>query len=356
MSRSLAVSSQRGSDYPVTGCIPDKRDTDVVATQSPATWPEARFDEDPRLLVGRRRSGHLEGRRVELHESTFQALAEICRPYVERLDELEPRSYEPYASLEPGEEYFAVEVADLPPQLSPALGADGQPIDETPDLVRLVRDVDGLELLHPGDLDHGPITFWGLCWETVDGDRIGFVRKQDPHRALGAKRYMGFAGGSLRTLSTPDLVLDESIDVIVSSGQVAAFTATAFTQLLSDVRVELASVTQNIDKIDKLLEGTIPLAPEATAVLGEVVRKRVSFARRLNALPDRLAGLSLTQSALSKVLKQLGIPKAELIRAGKIHLEDARSVELLLSVLEGRYFNDGLGGERRRADRWSTRI
>jgi hypothetical protein len=58
---------------------------------------------------------------------------------------------------------------------------------------------------------------------------------------------------------------------------------------------------------------------------------------------------------LRKELRAVGVPQRALLDASggfEFRLED---VGVFLDVLEARYFDDRLGRERRRADRYSTR-
>ena len=101
------------------------------------SWPELDFSEDPRLLVGYRsaQTKRLSGKRVSLHEDVFPELEAICHPALDHLRGARAREYEPFAELERGEEYFAVDVSDLPlhPPMIETASAEttgGGPADE----------------------------------------------------------------------------------------------------------------------------------------------------------------------------------------------------------------------------------
>jgi hypothetical protein len=58
---------------------------------------------------------------------------------------------------------------------------------------------------------------------------------------------------------------------------------------------------------------------------------------------------------LRKELKAVGVPVKTLLNPRGEFDFDADAVGVFLDVLESRYFDDRLGGEQRRADRYSTR-
>ena len=68
-------------------------------------WPDIDFESDPRLVLGFRAGARrLDGRRIEVHEDAFGDLRAVCEPVANELREATPRSYEPFAQLEPAEE------------------------------------------------------------------------------------------------------------------------------------------------------------------------------------------------------------------------------------------------------------
>jgi hypothetical protein len=328
-----------------------------------AGWPSIDFDRDPRMILGfRSRSRRLDGRRMDVHEDAFADLRTVCEPTADQLRAATARPYEPFAQLEPTEEYFRVEIDDLPQRPPPRRRGrrqdDGnrtaahKDLDGTADLVRLVRSVDQLEPL--GGLDDAAYTFYAICWP-VDGGFVGFVKKHDPRRALTAGRRWFQYGDALRHAEPPDLVLESDIDIVVTSDFVATRNPTAFKHLLNDVQVVLAGVPADVKAVRRRLQRTMPLSGNAAKALEQAARQRVSYARRLNLLPDRIKAIQVDVAKLRKELQAVGVPAGRLLGADEGFDFGVDDVGVFLDVLEARYFDDRLGGERRRADRYSRR-
>lgn len=319
------------------------------------SWPAIEFDADPRVILGVRAGARrLDGRRIDVHEEAFAELRSVCEPVAAELRDSTPRVYQPFAQLEPGEEYFRVEIDELPtkPQAHRRSAAPETNDVDSADLVRLVASVDRLDPV--ADLDDFAYVFYAICWP-ADSGFAGFVKKTDPRRALRAGRRWFQYGDVLRRADPPDLVLEPNVDVVVTPTFVAARNPTAFKNLLNDVQVALAAVPRDVKAVRARLRHSVPLSKGAAAALEDAAMKRVSYARRLNLLPSRLADVTLDEATLRKELRRVGVPARALIGASGEFDFGAEEVGVFLDVLEARYFDDRLGGERRRADRYSTR-
>jgi hypothetical protein len=75
----------------------------------------------------------------------------------------------------------------------------------------------------------------------------------------------------------------------------------------------------------------------------------------MDTLPDRLSKISLDTASVRRSLTAHGIDSDLLFDANGHFSFAGQNVGIFLDVIEGRYFEDDLGGERRRADRYSTR-
>lgn len=329
-----------------------------MADPSAPRWPTVDFEEDPRLVVGFRAGPrHLGGHRIEVHEDAFSDLRELSANAFAEMEAAAPRPYEPYGELERGEEYFWVDVGGLPSRARSRRRAydDAETADEgSADLIHLVQHVDELDPVAPNGLA-ARYTFYALCWPLDDGGFIGFIKKMDPRRALKAgKRWFQY-GDVLRHAEPPDLVLEPDVDLVVTDTFVAARNPVAFKDLFNDVQVVLASLPGNISAVRDLLKGAVPLSDAAAGALEEAARRRVSYARRLHDLPARLQAISLETTALKREMRRVDVdPKSLLDRDGNFSFT-SNDVGTFLDVIEARYFEDALGGEHRRADRFSRR-
>lgn len=330
-----------------------------MAERGAPAWPLVDFESDPRLLVGFRAARRrLSGHRIDVHEDAFADLRELSANALAELEAAIPRKYEPYGELERGEEYFWVEVDGLPrrPPPSRRAGAAPEALGDagTADLIHLIQHVDELDTVG-GDGLAARYAFYAMCWPLLDGGFIGLIKKIDPRRAVKAgKRWFQY-GDVLRHADPPDLVLEPDVDLVVTDTFVAARNPNAFKDLFNDVQVVLASLPVNITAVRDLLKGTIPLSDVAAAALEEAARRRVSFARRLHDLPGRLAAITIDRSALKREMRRVDVdPKSLLDRDGNFTFTTDH-VGTFLDVVEARYFEDVLGGEHRRADRFSRR-
>jgi hypothetical protein len=329
-----------------------------MADPSTPTWPTVDFESDPRLVVGfRPRPRRLSGHRVEVHEDAFSDLRELSSNALAEIEAAVPRPYEPYGELERGEEYFWVDVDGLPRRSRPRRRAGddaGTADDVSADLMELVQHVDELDPVAPNGLA-ARYAFYALCWRLDDGAFIGFIKKMDPRRALNpGKRWFQY-GDVLRHAEPPDLVLEPDVDLVVTDTFVATRNPVAFKDLFNDVQVVLATLPGNIRAVRDLLKGAVPLSDIAATALEEAARRRVSYARRLHDLPARLQAISIDKTGLKREMRRVNVdPKSLLDRDGNFTFT-SNDVGTFLDVIEARYFEDALGGEHRRADRFSRR-
>lgn len=325
---------------------------------SAPTWPTVDFESDPRLVVGfRAGQRRLSGHRLEVHEDAFSDLRELSANALAEMEGAAARPYEPYGELERGEEYFWVEVEGMPRRVlpPPRAGEEADTADDgTADLIRLVQRVDELDPVAANGLA-ARYTFYAMCWPLVDDGFIGLIKKMDPRRALKAgKRWFQY-GDVLRHAEPPDLVLEPDVDLVVTGTFVATRNPVAFKDLFNDVQVVLASLPSNISAVRDLLKRAVPLSDAAVGALEGAARRRVSYARRLHDLPARLEAITIDRTTLKREMRRVNVdPKSLLDRDGNFSFT-SNDVGTFLDVIESRYFEDALGGEHRRADRFSRR-
>jgi hypothetical protein len=323
-------------------------------------WPDVEFTQDPRLLVGwRDRNKRLNAKRFRLDQDVFEDLRALCRPALELLQTATEREYEESAELEPNEEFFSYDISDLPAHPPPTTPqSDDEPgatDDETADLVRLVRTVDALDEVTREDVNIGGYSFYAICWP-LNGSMVGFVSKVNPMATLRTGfRYFQFAN-TLRRVDRPEVALRDGSDIVIAPNRLAIIRPSAFNLLLGDVGIAFKAVPSNLKVLEAVLQTKIALTPEAAQAVRTEASRRVSYARRLRALPSRIeliANLDET-TVRANLLRHDVKPSLLLDDQGRWSF-DVEHVGVFLDVIEGRYFEDELSGDKRRADRFSTR-
>jgi hypothetical protein len=303
-------------------------------------WSQVKPAGDPRLLIGRRRRPNgLDGVRVDLHVDTFQDLTQIAEEAIGRLSTTTARTFEAFAAIEGGEEHF-----DLVLDSS---------AEAAPDLVRLTRMIDDLDVVSAAKIQERPNLFYALCWpEAVQP--IAAVKKIDPARAIQHARSFVFRD-TLRRVENPDLILSDSVDFVIAGDRVGIARPTPFRELLADTSVAVDQVPQNVASVGALLAGELPMTSDSQVALVAAAQRRVSFARRLDLLRLRLAEVPISRAAVEAAsARHLGDAKALVDANGNLSFTED-NVGLALDLLEGRLFEDDFSGEARRADRWSKR-
>lgn len=322
-------------------------------------WPDIDFAQNPRLLVGWRRSNkRLDALRVRLDQAVFAELRALSEPTMELLRTATERRYEQFAALEPGEQYFTYDISDLPQHPRVRRGSEPEPDvadGDTADLVRLVRTVDALDEITKDGMTERRYSFYGICWPHSQG-MVGFVSKTNPMTTLHPGfRYFQF-GDTLRRAEHPDVILEPGADIFVSVDTIAIFSPSAFSTLLGDVGVIFGQVPANLVAIQAALKSRIQISAQSLEAIERKATRTLSIARRVAALPDRLGVLPVFGAKDLKVsMTRHGVdPTSVIDKRGRLSFGDD-GVEVFLDVLEGRYFEDDLGGEHRRADRFSAR-
>lgn len=319
-------------------------------------WREIDLQGPPRMLVGwREPRRRLSALRVKLRDDVWNDLAALCQPTVDQLQNYRERPFENFAALDDGE-YFWYAHSTLLRRESKDGFRDNDPTDadDTGDLVRLVKSADALTDASRDDLDEGGFTFYAICWPHR-GSMIGFVSRMNPVSTLNPGfRYFQY-GDAMTSVNRPDFALREGADLVIGADGTAILSPYSFDTLLGDVGVSFDNVRNDVAAVKTALAGRISLTQGAEeALLAEASRTR-SNARRLRLLPVRLGTISLNASVLRKSLATHGIDAELLLDENEQFAFDPQNVGVFLDAIEGRYFEDDLGDERRRADRYSSR-
>ena len=267
-------------------------------------WRGISLDGPPRMFIGWRESQRLNAYRVRLHQGVYGDLSALCQPAVDKIQNYAERAFENFAELDDNE-YFWYAHAALPGHefgpatghASPGIAVEDAPTleDDTADLVRLVKSVDGLQEAMREDLDEGGYSFYAICWPHR-GSMIGFVSRVNPVAALKpGYRYFQF-GNALRTAARPDFSLREGADLVIGAEGTAILSPYSFEILLDDVGVRFGRVTRDVATVKERLADTIPMTPDAEEALQMTASRTRSNAKRLRLLPDRLSKISLERS------------------------------------------------------------
>lgn len=327
---------------------------------SPIQVPEIDPEVDPLFVLAQRdpkRRRRLIGFELVLHEDIFEDVRSIAQEALERLQQLEEREYEPTAELEQGEQCFSMRLDDLPtPQHEEP---EGETLQGIADLLVIISDPTALEAVSAAELSSDKYLAYGIVLTDMNGRRIGFLRQEDPARPVRRGRVFGRFTDSLQKLDErPTLILYPDIDLIITPDRVFALRKAAFSRLLADVDIALAEVDQSVHEVTSQLGPHMHVSAGVVDVLRGVARRRPSFALRLRRLGNRAKQLSdagvTNQQIRGAIIEVDGRPHELLNDQDEFEFaEDA--VGAFLDVLEGRWFKDSLGGEPRRADRYSRR-
>lgn len=315
-------------------------------------WKEIGILGDPRMLVGwREPHRRLNALRVRLHQDVFSELADLCKPAVDRIQNYKERPFENFAALDDNE-YFWYTHAELPRHKSqedtPTIEGD------TADLVRLVHSVDLLEEATRDNLDEVGFSFYSICWPHRNS-MMGFVSRTNPASTLKpGYRYFQY-GNTMKVVEHPDFALKEGADLVIGAEGTAILAPYSFEMLLGDVGVSFDHVKKDIATIKIALAQKIKMTSAAEeALLAEASRTR-SNAKRIRLLSDRLATINLNAVLLRNYLTKHSEDPDLVLDENDDLAFDQKSVSIFLDAVESRFFEDELGGEKRRADRFSKR-
>jgi hypothetical protein len=336
--------------------------------RTPQSWTDVNLDRDPILVVGRRPAPkRLEGFVVDLRQDTFGVMRGIAQATIDEITRREPAEWHPNAGIEEGEEYFSVNVADLPSPASsrrtrrgsqsdglPAATSTDPHLHEAAALLRVVLAPGELENLHPALLESGDFRFYAIVWEHGDSGRpVAFVSEYNPVQILRKSTYFFRYDGTLRLTETPDFTLNEQSDLIVTSDEIAVLRAISFEHLFSDIRALLNDVPTNLAVL-KATFHRLGFSSESEKAIEAVCVTRPTFARRLQELTLSGHGEDITLAKLHRVLQRHGEEPTDFIRGGRIEIT-RDEVGPFLDVLEGRWYEADFTSEPRRAARWARR-
>ncbi|HEX4817677.1 MAG TPA: hypothetical protein VFV66_33475, partial [Nonomuraea sp.] len=192
--------------------------------------------------------------------------------------------------------------------------------------------------------------------QQADETWVHFIRKTNPRSVFKpGLKWFGY-GDTLKKIEDPAMVIDDHVDLILTSDHLAAFRGQHLKTLFTDVHIVLQDVPKYVEAISKVLdEESIGITGDAKEALLAASKRRVSFAARIYHLQERLSEIRLDLDRLGAVLDLHSIDISSLLDGeGRLHFQEEQA-GLFLDVLDGRFFKDDWTGEPRRADRYSRR-
>lgn len=317
------------------------------------SWSDIDLSGDPRMLLGRRTSSkRLELHRVEVDQNLFEDLRAIARSALGELDRRDAKPYSEFGHAT-SDDYFEIDVSDLPMRRDRRKREDHPEALQPASALNMTVDADGYPALDAEELRDFEASLYVLAFEHGDGGYICFVRKQSPRRPLKpGLRFLQF-GDTLRKVETPDLAIDEGVDLVLTTGGCAILNVAAFENIFGDVRVAFENLPANTTEIQKALDGVVPLSEASLKALRARCDRRLTDAKRLHRLVEEKSGAiaALSSEDLEALLERHDL---DVLKDGELTLDDS-SAGAFLDLLDGRFFNDDITGAARRADAFSPR-
>ena len=315
-------------------------------------WASVVLGPGAELIVGwRPRPSRLDAAAVELSAEVAAEVRSLCRGTLDQLAALTPRPYGASPYVEPDEQYLAVPAAELPGAAGQQPGhSDDDEAAALSDLQRLVATA-GLRPVSRAELREGRYLFYAaICADRGSGQRLGFVRQNDPHRVAKAGGFMALLGQEgLQHLDDPVFVLEAGFDLVVAPDEVAVLRIEAFNRMFADLHTLASAAPANAKLIAEVLPRMRPAAVEALAAAAAA---RPSLARRLQRLARPGAVPAVSPDDLSAAMAKHGLHPGDLISNGEIAFEQHRA-GVFLDLLEQLYYETDFTGEHRRSDRYS---
>ncbi len=298
----------------------------------------------PILVVGWRTGSSLEGRRIETHTDTHAVLREICESAVGKVNAA-TTTLKPYSSfgiLESDEIFF------IGPGSTSASDVDSASLTE------FVKNAHELVALPKSELDQ-KMAFYAIVWGSPGAGRIGFVRKSDARAILARGAHFFTYGQTLRTTARPDLVLDDTVDLILKDQTVFMMSESRARTLMNDIGLAKEGIKTNVRGLATILGGPTAITPAASAAFEARASQSVNFARRLARFNAYYACRTLDPTKIRDVAQERSSDPDALLDANGVVAADESHAEAALDLIEGRFFKDPISEEERRADRLSTR-
>ncbi|MCE2530086.1 MAG: DUF4868 domain-containing protein [Acidimicrobiia bacterium] len=284
------------------------------------------------LGVGWRERNSIDGGRVGITNDVAERFRAIAVNHVEALVSRSPKAFSPEADLEPRDEYFVADVAEL---------------DEDEPITNLL---DGLELRDPMslmDLPKGSLLFYAFVFP----QQATFVRKLNPYQtAKKGSRVWTRLGDTLTEILDPLFAFDSRVDLVITAEEILISNATAFELLFKEENYFMLHVDNWVQAISDYL----PLSSGSGQLLIEGCRTNTRLRRRLESIHRRGHLRDVPIAAVQTQAKEQGLDAERFIQNGQLDLHDA-SIEDVLKLLNEDLFIGPFSGTQFAVDRKSQR-
>lgn len=315
--------------------------------------PPSQIDADPFLIVGWRKGGSIECRKMAINRGLFDDIRMIVEKHLEFLGSADERPYEPAASLEQGEEYFHVPIESIPTHET-----DDGP--EQASLLSQLQAIGRLPVATPDDLDKKTLLFYAFSFQQGPTEQwLTFLRKVNPTSFFRARRWWCTTEIGLTRLETrPTFAFDDTFDLLLAGDRILASSQVALKHLFTEVNLSAIDVDKYVDSFVSSLPVKVTINDSSKMSLINLARRKTSFVSRVYGLAHRLEEIS----AVSEFTAETFVAaidddevSSELVSGNEIVLDTEKHAQAFIDAVEGRYFRDGWTQVRRRADRFSSR-
>lgn len=272
-----------------------------------------------------------------------------------RLDSMVPIDPAGAPLAEPGEEFFYLQVEDLPDPLD-VDGGENEPVADgirarppVSELLQLVETASEAEQLTVGQVRDGTFLFFAVV---LPPDRPGdsvvaAVRLWNPRRGIKPGRMVTHFANRVTKLENPILIFDPEYDLIARGDDLGYFAQSAFDRLFKDLGTIERRVPVHIESLAK----KVPLNRPSQEALEEACVRRISYAKRLERLVigDQIPQFSMTE--LKEKLAEFGFNPDDFVADDELDFS-ADSAGIVLDYLEELYFRTLFSDAPRRADRF----
>ncbi|MDE0133120.1 MAG: DUF4868 domain-containing protein [bacterium] len=286
------------------------------------------------LGVGWREGSTIDGGRVGITNDVAERFRAIAVNHLEALANRTPKAFSPEADLEPREEYFVADVAEL---------GEDEPITNL---------LDGLELRDPislRDLPNRSLLFYAFVFP----QQATFLRKLNPYQtaqtARGSRVWTSL-GDTLTEIRDPLFAFDSKVDLVITAEEILISNATAFELLFKEENYFML----HIDNWVQAISGYLPLSSGSCQLLIEGCRTNTRLRRRLESIHRRGHLRDVPISAIHTHAEEQGLDPSRFIQNVELDLQNA-SIEDVLKLLNEDLFIGPFSGTQFAIDRKSQR-
>lgn len=329
--------------------------------RNPADWNSITLANDLTLLLGWRPGPKkLTAERLETNSDVADELRDLCRTTLDRLGTLTARPYEEPSILERGEEFFTLDLEDLPftpqPRSRDTVAHTDNERDEeqrqVADLIDLIHRAATLDPLSAGQARDGRFLFYAVVTADEAGDPVAFVKQSSRIRVARPGRLVAIYADRLSRVEQPVFAFPDDFDLVLAGADLAVLRAEAYLSLFTDIEVLRNAVPGLVTRLSQRINVDIPDA--SLTVLQKQCALKPSFAKRLRRLADQPWLDSVTPNALRKEMAALpGLPAGVIVEDGSLTVTE-EGVEVLLGLIEQVYWVGSFDQQLRQAQAYLT--